>query len=123
MTELSCPRCLRHDSRGMKFLKTILAVVVSAAASGALAGPIDKDKCTFKGHKLYGKVQFVEIFPDFKIQLVTSFADLKVQRVGSFPDACGKWQVVDTFPDFKVQIVNSFPDLKIEYVQTFPGVP
>jgi hypothetical protein len=45
----------------VRFLRSILAAVLSAAASGAVAGPVDKDKCTFKGHKLFGKVQFVEI--------------------------------------------------------------
>ena len=99
------------------------AAVVALAAGGGFAGPIDKDKCTFKGFRLYGKVQFVESFPDFKVQIVNSFPDLKVQTVSTFPDACGKWQTVSSFPDFTVQIVKTFPDLKIEYVRTFPGVP
>jgi hypothetical protein len=108
----------------MSLLSRRIAVAVLAVATGAaFAGPIDKDRCTYKGFKLYGKVQFVESFPDFKVQIVQSFPDLKVQTVNTFPDACGKWQTVSSFPDFKVQIVKSFPDLKIEYVRTFPGVP
>jgi hypothetical protein len=79
--------------------------------------------CTYKGLKMYGKVKFVESFPDIKVQIVNSFPDLKVQTVNSFPDACGKWQIVESFPDIKVQIVNSFPDIKIQYVDAFPGLP
>jgi len=77
--------------------------------------------CQWKGFKLYGKVQYVESFPDIKIQFVSSFPDLKVQFVESFPDQCGKWQVVTSFPDFKVQVVESFPDLKVQVVNSFPG--
>ena len=79
--------------------------------------------CHYKNIKLYGKVQFVESFPDFKIKIVEDFPDLRVQIVQSFPDNCGKWQVVEEFPDFKVQIVESFPDFKIQYVESFPGKP
>lgn len=86
------------------------------------ADKVGKD-CTFKGKKLWGKVQFVESSPDLKVQVVTSFPDLKVLRVTSFPDSCGKWQTVTSFPDIKVQVVTSFPDLKIQYVGSFPGVP
>ena len=70
---------------------------------------------------LYGKIQFVDSFPDVKVQVVSSFPDIKVQKVSSFADSAGKWQVVDSFPDYKVQIVDSFPDYKIQYVDSFPG--
>lgn len=72
--------------------------------------------------KVYGKIQFVSSFPDYKVQIVTSFPDLKVQKVSSFPDAGGKWQIVESFPDFKIQIVESFPDFKVQYVESFPGL-
>ena len=78
--------------------------------------------CEWNGIKLYGKVQFVESFPDIKIQFVESFPDIKVQFVNSFPDDCGEWQEVSSFPDFKVQIVESFPDLKVQKVESFPGM-
>ncbi len=84
---------------------------------------INEDNCTFNGYKLYGKIQFVDSFPDIKIQIVDSFADLKVKIVESFPDKCGEWQIVDSFPDLKVQIVDSFADLKIKFVESFPGIP
>ena len=78
--------------------------------------------CEYDGIKLYGKVEFVESFPDIKIQFVDSFADIKVKFVDSFPDDCGEWQKVESFPDFKVQVVESFPDLKVEEVSSFPGM-
>jgi len=77
--------------------------------------------CTFKGKKLYGKVQVVTSFPDLKVQIVDSFPDLKVKKVTSFPDSCGLWQEVTSFPDLKIQFVTSFPDIKIKYVDSFPG--
>lgn len=78
--------------------------------------------CHYKGIKLWGKVQFVNSFPDFKIQFVESFPDIKVKFVTSFPDNCGLWQTTESFPDFKVQVVNSFPDVKVKIVESFPGV-
>jgi hypothetical protein len=78
--------------------------------------------CTFRGKKLYGKIQIVDFFPDIRVQVVDFFPDLKVQRVDYFPTSCGKWQFVDYFPDLKIQFVDYFPDLKIQYVDFFPGV-
>ena len=104
-----------------------LAAALLALSAGtnlpAFAGNVDKQSCSFNGKKLYGKIQFVNSFPDVKVQEVTSFPDVKVQRVNSFPDKCGKWQIVTSFPDTKVQIVKSFPDVKVQYVESFPGVP
>ncbi len=104
-----------------------LLLALAALGTGGL--PIlagDKIKpgdCTYKGFKLFGKVQIVEHFPDLKIQVVEHFPDLKVQKVDHFPNACGQWQIVEHFPDLKVQIVEHFPDLKIQWVDHFPGVP
>ncbi len=83
---------------------------------------IDKN-CCFKGMKLYGKIKFVDNFPDIKVQIVENFPDLKVKLVENFPDECGKWQVVENFPDLKVQIVQNFPDIKVKFVDNFPGKP
>lgn len=99
------------------------AVLLALAPSAHATSPVDKASCTFKGKKLYGKIQVVTSFPDIKVQVVTSFPDLKVQNVTSFPDKCGKWQIVTSFPDTKIQYVTSFPDVKIQYVDSFPGVP
>jgi len=79
--------------------------------------------CQYKGVPLYGKVKFVNSFPDFKVKIVENFPDLKVKYVENFPDACGKWKVVENFPDFKVQIVENFPDFTIKIVENFPGMP
>src|SRR2546429_6564301 len=108
-------------------------IAVSAAialalllALGAISRAGDKkigSDCTYKGHKLYGKVQVVKAFPDLKVKVVSAFPDLKVQKVSAFADTCGKWQLVDSFPDFKIQFVDAFPDVKIQFVSTFPGLP
>ena len=79
-------------------------------------------ECRKKGFNLYGKVQFVDSFPDLTIQYVSSFPDIKVEFVSSFPSSCGQWQKVDSFPDFKVQVVSSFADLKVKKVSSFPGM-
>jgi hypothetical protein len=83
----------------------------------------DFETCTYKDFPLYGKVKFVESFPDIKVQIVDAFPDLKIQLVNSFPDDCGKWQIVESFPDVKIKIVDSFPDIKIKFVESFPGKP
>jgi hypothetical protein len=84
---------------------------------------IDEDNCTYNGFALYGKIQFVESFPDITIKVVESFPDIEVKLVDSFADDCGEWQIVDSFPDLKVKIVESFPDIKIKFVESFPGLP
>ncbi len=104
-----------------------LLISLSAMGVGGLPAlarnKINKGDCTYKGLKLYGKVQIVEHFPDLKIQIVEHLPDLLVQKVEHFPNACGQWQIVDHFPDLKVQIVEHLPDLKIQWVDHFPGVP
>ena len=72
--------------------------------------------------RIYGRIQYVEHFPDYKVQVVEHFPDLRVQVVEHFPDGPGKWEVVEHFPDYKIQIVEHFPDFKIKYVDHFPGV-
>lgn len=106
----------------------VLASVVSLAVlafphATAQAGRKALPACTFKGHKLYGKVKIVTAFPDLKVQVVDAFPDLNVKVVDSFADKCGEWKMVDAFPDLKIQFVKSFPDLKIKYVTGFPGIP
>lgn len=100
-------------------LGTAILTLFSSAVFADKIGP----DCTYKGKKLYGKVKFVESFPDIKIKIVDSFPDLKVKQVESFPDSCGKWKTVESFPDIKVKIVESFPDIKVKYVESFPGLP
>jgi hypothetical protein len=105
-----------------KFFFLLLALDGALVVNLRQDDPIDKN-CSFKGKKLYGKIKFVENFPDIKIKIVENFPDLKVKLVGNFPDECGKWQIVENFPDLKVQIVENFPDLKVKFVDDFPGIP
>ncbi len=97
------------------FVGALLAAVGPAAAAPKVKG------CQLNGKALYGKVQVVKSFSDFKVQIVTSFPDLKVMRVTNFPDACGRWQFVDSFPDFTIEYVDGFADFTIEFVESFPG--
>jgi hypothetical protein len=103
-------------TRSLLLAGTLALFAISAAHAGKVGS-----NCTYKGKKLYGKIQVVNSFPDIKVQVVNSFPDLKVQVVNSFPDKCGKWQMVNSFPNTKIQFVNSFPDIKIQYVTSFPG--
>jgi len=83
---------------------------------------IAKD-CTLDGAPLYGRVEIVEHFADFKVKVVDHFADLHVKTVEHFPDACGEWRIVDSAPDFTVTFVDYFPDFTISFVDHFPGLP
>jgi hypothetical protein len=85
----------------------------------AMCGRINCD-CTYKGKKLWGDVEIVTSFPDFKVK-VSSFPDLNVQET-YFPMGCGEWHTVTAFGDFKVQIVTAFEDFDIAYT-SFPGMP
>jgi hypothetical protein len=100
----------------------LLAFMGNPVAPPGQDDPVDKN-CTVNGKKLYGKIKFVENFPDIKIKIVENFPDLKVKLVDNFPDECGKWQIVENFPDLKVQIVENFPDVKVKFVDNFPGIP
>ena len=105
-----------------KVLALVVVISVALLPAIALAGKVGSD-CTFKGKKLFGKVQIVTSYPDIKVQVVSSYPDLKVKKVTSYPDKCGLWQIVDSYPDTKVQFVTSYPDIKIKYVDSYPGLP
>ncbi len=94
-----------------------------AAALGPATAATKLKACTLNGKQLFGKVQVVRSFPDFRVQRVTSFPDLKVEVVKSFPETCGKWMWVNSFPDFTIEYVEAFPDFTIEFVDSFPGEP
>jgi hypothetical protein len=76
--------------------------------------------CTFDGIQLFGRVRYVDSFPDIQVR-ISSFPDLRV-REGSFADECGEWEIVNSFPDFTVEIVDAFEDFQIAY-SAFPGIP
>jgi hypothetical protein len=92
---------------------------VSTADAVEMCGRINCD-CTFKGKNLWGDVEIVTAFPDFKIK-VSNFPDLNVKET-TFPQSCGEWHTVTAFGDFKVQIVDIFEDFDIAY-SPFPGMP
>lgn len=104
--------------------RKLLSLSTGLLAAPSLPSAANRPMCGGKPDlpRIFGKIQWVTSFPDFKVQIVTSFADLHVQEVASFPDAPGKWQIVNSFPDFKIQLVDSFPDFKIKWVKNFPGV-
>lgn len=102
------------------FLSTYRENVTGGSSRTVHVG-IVSDSCTFKQFQLYGRVKFVESFPDIKIKIVNSFPDLRVKIVEIFPDECGKWKIVESFPDLKVKVVESFPDIKVKFVESYPG--
>ncbi len=105
----------------MKFALSCTLVVALLSSAFHLLDARADDKKKVDVSKVYGRIQFVTSFPDYKVQVVKSFPDLKVEIVKSFASSAGKWQIVDSFPDYKIQLVESFPDFKIEYVNSFPG--
>ena len=111
---------------GLALVPLALFFIVAGPHAPAAPGPtIDTAPVlpdTVDVGKIYGRIQFVEHFPDYKVKVVEHFPDLKVQVVEHFPDAAGKWQIVDKFPDYKIQLVEHFPDFTIKYVDHFPGV-
>lgn len=101
---------------------TLLLLILFLGFVANAQEEIDYENCTFNGIPLYGKVQVVESFPDFKVEIVKAFPDMRVMKVNAFPDECGEWMFVDVFPDFTIQFVDNFADVKIEYVTAFPGM-
>ena len=87
-------------------------LLTRASASGARKPDV---------RRVYGRIQYVDSFPDYKVEVVGTFEDLSVQEVTAFPDKPGKWQIVESFPDYKIQKVSAFGDFKIRYVTSFPG--
>jgi hypothetical protein len=111
---------IRKRKSRMNFKQVKIVFLASLLSISTVSA---KDKpCEINGIKLYGKVQFVDSFPDIKIEYVSSFSDIDVKFVNSFADSCGEWEEVTSFPDFKVQIVTSFADLKVRKVSAFSGM-
>ena len=108
----------------------VLATVIVAVGAGAQAevsarskGIVDKGTCSFRGKRLYGKIQIVSEHADVTVQEVGSFPDLKMKQVPAYPDRCGMWQLVETGGDTKIQFVSAFPDVRIQRVAAYPGLP
>lgn len=88
--------------------------------AGVSVSQID-EKCTFNGHRLYGRIEVVDSFPDVTVREVGYFPHLRVEKVLSFPTKCGQWKIVNSHPDTKVKFVNAFEDVKVLFVNSFPG--
>lgn len=86
------------------------------------SNPIDRETCTCKGKRLYGKVRVVDVSADFKVEIVDIGADLRVERVNIGSDSCGKWEFVDIGEDFTVEFVEIGGDFKVEFVEISPGI-
>lgn len=97
-----------------KLLLSLLPLLVSPAPAPVAPAALDVSK-------IYGRIQYVDVFPDYTIEVVDAFPDLKVKEVNAFPDAAGKWEIVTVFPDYKIQKVKAFGDFKVQYVDSFPG--
>lgn len=83
---------------------------------------LDKEKCTFNGKPLYGRVKIVEYAADFNVKVVEYSADLDVKIVEYSADRCGEWKIVESAPDFTIRLVEYAPDFKIRFVESAPGV-
>ncbi len=108
------------------FVGAVLAIILANDAMARVSSKTEVGgsvmACTkAEIRRVYGKIQFVDSFPDYKVKIVGGNADLKVQKVTSFPSVPGKWKIVNSFPDYKIQIVDAFPDFTIRYVDAFPG--
>ena len=115
----------------MKLLVALLLSLGLFAGNHSSASSVAKEKptkapppdeCPEDLCLIYGRIQFVDTFPDCKVKVVEHFEDMRVQVVQHFPDDVAKWQIVEHFPDYKIQIVEHFPDFTIRYVGHFPGV-
>jgi len=72
--------------------------------------------------RVFGGIQVVDSFEDYKVKVVDAFADLHVRCMDAFADGPGMWKFVDAFPDYKIRFVDAFEDFSIKYVDAFEGV-
>ena len=114
----------------MKHIFAIL-VFILATISISLADDvmIDKDNCTItkdsKTYPLYGKVKFVNEYPDITIKFVDAYADIEVKITDSSYQSCCEWKVVDSsecYPDLRVKVVRDYPDITIRVVTDYPHI-
>ncbi|MSR18092.1 MAG: hypothetical protein EXS00_02810 [Phycisphaerales bacterium] len=71
--------------------------------------------------KIFGRIQYVTAFPDYRVEVVSALEDLRVQEVTALPNSAGRWQIVTSLPDFRIQKVKALGDFKIRYVTALPG--
>ncbi|MCX7998809.1 MAG: hypothetical protein N3A69_07640 [Leptospiraceae bacterium] len=101
----------------MKFL--LFFVFVSLVV---YANPISDD-CKFKGKKLYGEFQVVNIAPDIRVEVVSYGGDLRVRKTGfQGKYNCGEWYISNNPSATRIEFVNYSPDIRIEWSE-FAGLP
>lgn len=131
-TTTSKPTCLdlledAPDTLADEVKERFLEMCVDRGVDGLLelAPGFDPDACTFRGTRLWGKVERVEEFanPDLRVKVVTLDPDLEVVDViGGVPRRCGEWKFDGGgFTDFTVAFVDREPDLYIKIVDVRPG--
>ena len=104
----------------LPFLAVIIATLTLTLShlGGANTAPAKPDV-----KKIFGRIQYVTAFPDYKVEIVSVFEDLRVQEVTALANSAGKWQIVTALPDFKIQKVTAFADFRISFVNALPGTP
>jgi len=104
----------------LPFLAVIIATLTLTLShvGGANITPTKPDV-----KKIFGRIQYVTVFPDYKVEVVSALEDLRVQEVTALANSAGKWQIVTALPDFKIQKVTAFADFKISFVNALPGTP
>jgi hypothetical protein len=75
----------------------------------------NRETCTCKGRKLYGRVRIVDFNPDFRVKVVEGGEDLRV-CVRETASRCGEWNFTAGYADFTVQFVEYTPDFTIRFV-------
>ncbi|MBQ3717543.1 MAG: hypothetical protein II901_04085 [Paludibacteraceae bacterium] len=90
---------------------------------------IDKENCIItkngKTYPLYGKVVFVEDYPDITIKFVEYYADIEVKITESPSSSCCEWKIVgrsEYYPDLRVKIDNDYPDITVKVVESYPHI-
>ena len=84
----------------LPFLAVIIATLTLTLShvGGANTAPAKPDV-----KKIFGRIQYVTVFPDYKVEVVSALEDLRVQEVTALANSAGKWQIVTALPDFKIQ--------------------
>lgn len=114
----------------MKRIVTILLLALATATfSFADDVKIDRSNCTItkdgKTYPLYGKVVFVDEYPDITIKFVDAYADIEVKITDSSYQSCCEWKVVDKtegYPDLRVKVVKDYPDITVKTVSDYPHI-
>lgn len=97
-------------------MKTLFVSLFLLFSPSVYSQVVDNN-CTYKGVKLYGEVEVVTSFADFRVYISSSRWSncYPVELVSSLATECHEWEIVNSFPDFTIEIVSSeiFADFSI----------